>query len=96
MRGGRVAPSHGSSAAEADQMFGGKTDDQLPERGRLGVDAEQLVEHGVVVLETGFRVDEVDLVADGVFLVANDGRKLGPFDRVVTANRIPARPRATE
>jgi hypothetical protein len=38
-----------------------------------------------VQLETGFRVDEVSLTGDGVVLLSTDGRKLGPFDRVVTA-----------
>lgn len=71
--------------SEPGQMFGGRVDDQLPERGRLGADVHRLVASGAVSLETGFAVDEVDAVADGVFLVATDGRKLGPFDRVVTA-----------
>jgi thioredoxin reductase len=71
--------------AEPGQMFGGGRDDQLPERGRLGADTEQLVTNGEVNLETGFRVDELEMIADGVFLVATDGRKLGPFERIVTA-----------
>jgi thioredoxin reductase len=67
------------------QMFGGKADDQLPERGRLGAEAHDAVLDGAVTLETGFRVDEVAEAGDGVVLVSSDGRKLGPFDRIVAA-----------
>jgi thioredoxin reductase len=70
---------------EPGHLFGGKADDQLPERGRLGADAQTVVASGAVRLETSFRVDEVQTVDDGVFLVAADGRTLGPFDRVVNA-----------
>ncbi len=66
-------------------MFGGGTDDQLPERGRLGTDARAAVDAGVVRLETGFRVDEVHEVDGATVLVATDGRKVGPFDRIVAA-----------
>jgi thioredoxin reductase len=71
--------------AAAGQMFGGQADDKLPERGRLGSDAQSLVDDGSVRLETGFRVEEVAPVIDGVVLLSSDGRKLGPFDRVVAA-----------
>jgi len=71
--------------AEVGQMFGGGGDDQLPERGRLGADARHVVDDGLVALETGFRVEEIASVNDGVVLLSDDGRKLGPFDRVVGA-----------
>jgi thioredoxin reductase len=70
---------------DAAQMFRSGRDDQLPERGRLGDDARALVASGAVRLETGFRVDEVDTLDDGVVLLSADGRKLGPFDRLVAA-----------
>lgn len=66
------------------ELFGGP-DNQLPERGRLGAEAHALVSSGDVELVSGFRVDEVVAAADGVFLVATDGRKVGPFDRIVAA-----------
>jgi thioredoxin reductase len=70
---------------EAGNMFGGQADDQLPERGRLGADALTAVASGSVRLETAFRVEEVSPTEDGVSLLSVDGRKLGPFDRVVSA-----------
>ena len=70
---------------EAGPMFGGGHDDQLPQRGRLGAAARALVESGRVRLETGVRVEEVDTLDDGVVVMSADGRKLGPFDRVVAA-----------
>ncbi len=71
--------------AEAGQMFGGKANDQLPERGRLGADAQHAVEHGPVELVAGFRVERIIDDVDGVTLVAADGRVAGPFDRIVNA-----------
>ncbi|HEY3484488.1 MAG TPA: FAD-dependent oxidoreductase [Ilumatobacteraceae bacterium] len=70
---------------DARQMFGGKANDQLPERGRLGDDAQHAVEHGPVDLVAGFRIDRIVNEADGVTLIANDERVVGPFDRVVNA-----------
>src|SRR4029078_9240724 len=70
---------------EAGQMFGGKANDQLPERGRLGTDAQLAVEHGPVDLLVGFRIDRVVDDGDGVRLVATDERVAGPFDRIVNA-----------
>lgn len=70
---------------DAGQMFGGKADDQLPERGRLGADAQSLVDAGTVGLVTGFRVGEVRPVAGGVLLLDASGRAVGPFDEIVAA-----------
>jgi len=71
--------------AAAGQMFGGGTVDQLPERGRLGAEARAAVDAGLVRLETGFRVTQVETGDRGVLLHAEDGRALGPFDRIVAA-----------
>jgi thioredoxin reductase len=71
--------------AEPGQMFGGKADDQLPERGRLGADAQRAVEHGHVDLIVGFRTDRVIDDGDAVVLVSADGRAVGPFDRIIKA-----------
>lgn len=72
--------------AEAGTALGGGAADQLPERGRLGADAHAAVASGRVQLVTGFRVAEVG-AADptGLVLRSEDGRALGPFDRVVAA-----------
>ncbi|QDQ97170.1 NAD(P)-binding domain-containing protein [Tomitella fengzijianii] len=65
--------------------FGGGVADELPERGALGQRAKKAVEDGLVDLVTGFRTEEV-VVEDGrAVLVAEDGRRLAPADRVVVA-----------
>ncbi|TDO89558.1 NAD(P)-binding domain-containing protein [Enemella evansiae] len=65
--------------------FGGGVADELPERGALGQRARRAVEDGLVDLVTGFRTEEV-VVEDGqAVLVAEDGRRLAPADRVVVA-----------
>lgn len=65
--------------------FGGGAADELPERGALGQRAKKAVQDGLVDLVTGFRTDQV-LVEDGrAVLVAEDGRRLDPADRVVVA-----------
>ncbi len=68
---------------EPGQMFGGGTDDELPERGALGSAAKALVSTGPVDLVTGFRIREVIRDDAGAWLVSLDGRKVGPFDRIV-------------
>ncbi len=67
------------------QMFGGKANDQLPERGRLGAEAQHVVDSGVVRLVTGFRTERIKSSPDGATLVSVDGREVGPFDRIVKA-----------
>ncbi|MDT0157271.1 FAD-dependent oxidoreductase [Microbacterium sp. ARD32] len=69
----------------AGSVFGAGAADELPERGALGQRAKRAVEDGLVDLVTGFRTEQL-LVDDGrVVLVAEDGRKLEPADRVVVA-----------
>ena len=71
---------------DAGQMFGGKADDQLPERGRLGSDAHDLVRAGRVTLESGFRIAEVRPDEhSALLLVDRQGRTAGPFDRIIAA-----------
>lgn len=68
------------------QMFGGGSDDQLPERGRLGSEARMLVDRGQVRLVTGFRVDALEPVDDGALMLRSvDGTVAGPFDEIVAA-----------
>ena len=63
--------------------FGGGAADELPQRGALGVRARQAVTDRLVELTTGFRLSSVEQVDSGVVLVAEDGRRLDPADRVV-------------
>jgi hypothetical protein len=71
--------------SDPGQMFGGKANDQLPERGRLGADAQHAVDNGAVRLVSGFRTDRISFGPDGAALVADDGRRAGPFERIVNA-----------
>lgn len=55
--------------ADPGQLFGGRSDDVLPERGRLGTDAEALVASYGVHLAAGVRVTEIRPTEAGVILV---------------------------
>jgi thioredoxin reductase len=64
--------------------FGGGAADQLPERGALGIRAQQVVEDGLVSVVTGFRTERIARDASGrAVLVAEDGRELAPADAMV-------------
>jgi len=63
--------------------FGGGAADELPERGALGQRAKKAVEDGLVDLVTGFRAERVELDGGRAVLVAEDGRRLAPADRVL-------------
>ncbi len=62
--------------------LGGGEADALPQRASLGVRARRAIELGSVELVTGFRVDEIRPASDGIVLVAEDGRELGPVARL--------------
>ncbi|GAA2715930.1 flavoprotein [Actinoplanes palleronii] len=68
----------------ASRAFGGEDADELPARGALGSGLRMLVDSGQVALVTGFGVHTVRRTADGVELVAADGRTVSA-DRVVSA-----------
>lgn len=66
------------------RAFGGGGEDELPARGALGARLRALVESGRVALTTGFVADAVRADAHGALhVVAEDGRALGPLDRIV-------------
>ncbi|WP_347756584.1 NAD(P)-binding domain-containing protein [Agrococcus sp. ProA11] len=62
--------------------LGGGEADALPQRASLGARARRAIEEGTVELVTGFRVDELRPEDDGVVLVAEDGREVGPVARL--------------
>lgn len=68
-----------------DKLFGDEADARLPERGKLGADAHQLVSTGRVRLETGFRIEQMDRNEFGTVLRSPEGRTAGPFDEIVAA-----------
>lgn len=70
---------------EKTRVFGNDVDARLPERGKLGADAHQLVSSGQVRLLTGFRTERTDVDESGIVLVSPEGRETGPFDEIVAA-----------
>jgi thioredoxin reductase len=68
--------------ASLARVLGGGENDQLAERGRLGLRIKALVEAGTLVLHTGFSAERVTRTPDG--LVLSMGRRdLPPVDEVV-------------
>ncbi|MGP9820093.1 NAD(P)-binding domain-containing protein [Salinarimonas sp. NSM] len=66
------------------RAFGGGAGDELPARGALGERLRALVSEGRVRLETGFLATSVREDGDGGLVVdGEDGRAIGPFDRIV-------------
>lgn len=49
----------------ARRVFGGGAEDQLPDRGRLGADLQDLVTSGALEYVTGFSTSRLDVAADG-------------------------------
>lgn len=68
------------SAANA---FGGGDDDELPERGALGVKARRAVESGGVTTVTGFRTSSVTRRDGRLTLTSSDGQVVDGIDEVI-------------
>jgi thioredoxin reductase len=66
----------------AANVFGGGVGDELPERAALGSRARKVIDDGVVDLVRGFRVAEFRQGADGLTVVAEDGREVPAVGRV--------------
>ncbi len=58
----------------AANVFGSGAGDELPERAALGSRARKVIDDGVVDLVTGFRVAEFRQEAEGLTVIAEDGR----------------------
>ncbi|MFB7470670.1 NAD(P)-binding domain-containing protein [Kitasatospora sp. NPDC056184] len=63
--------------------YGGGEADQLPARGALGLRAKKAVDDGHASALTGFRTAAVETAGEQLLLVAEDGRRSEPVDRVV-------------
>lgn len=68
--------------ASAEGALGGGEADALPQRAALGSRARKAIEQGLVEVVTGFRLDEVRRAGDGIVLVGDDGREVGPVARL--------------
>ncbi|MDC8014991.1 NAD(P)-binding domain-containing protein [Tahibacter soli] len=66
------------------RVLGGGENDQLKERGRLGLRIARLVDDGIVAVHTNVHIDRIATTAEG--LVARDGETaLPPVDEIVAA-----------
>ena len=77
-------------SSDVRRLWGGRTADQLPERGRLGSELRALVDSGAVQLVTGFSVTSVEpdpsgTTVDVVGATADGERRLAALHTVVTA-----------
>jgi hypothetical protein len=64
------------------QLYGGETDDQLEERGRLGQRMHELVETGRVQMVTNFKIARLTSTADGI-VVSDGAASLAPVDEII-------------
>jgi thioredoxin reductase len=63
-------------------VLGGGENDQLKERGRLGLRIAQLVERGSLILHAGVHIDRVERTTDGL-VAGSNGRALPAVDEIV-------------
>ena len=68
--------------ATVQQMFGGGTNDALPERGAIGSRSLTLVERGLVHLIAGVQIDELTRTAAGI-VIAGEEERIGPVDEII-------------
>ncbi len=70
--------------ATLGQVLGGGENDQLKERGRLGLRVGRWVEQGVVSLHAGIAIDAMQHTAEGI-VAEGDGVALPAVDRIVAS-----------
>jgi thioredoxin reductase len=66
------------------RVLGGGENDQLRERGRLGLTIARLVESGAFTVHTGFQLERLELTPDGV-TAHGDDVALPPVDEIVAS-----------
>jgi thioredoxin reductase len=64
------------------QLYGGGTDDQLAERGRLGQRMRELVDTGRVQMVMGFKIAQLTATDDGI-VVSDGAESLPPVDEII-------------
>ena len=75
-------------AKTLDRIFGGRTADKLPARGKLGSDLQALVAGGAVRLVLGFGAERVERRGDGLVVSGQTPAgplALDPVDRIIVA-----------
>jgi thioredoxin reductase len=71
------------------KAFGGGAADQLAARGELGTRVAHLVESGRIAVETGYLLDRIETHAEGLRLIADDGRTVAAEELVVATGFRP-------
>lgn len=66
------------------RVLGGGENDQLAERGRLGMTIARLVEDGALSVATSFQLDRIEVTPEGL-VAYSDGTGLVPVDEIVAA-----------
>ncbi len=67
-----------------NRVLGGGENDQLAERGRLGLTVARLVKEGALTVATSFQLDRIERTADGWVAYSGD-TALAPVDQIVAA-----------
>jgi len=73
--------------ASMGNLFGGGLNDELPERGRLGLRLRGLYDRGQLTMLAGFLIQQVQLTPNGVSVMAEDGR-LAEVDEIICATGL--------
>lgn len=71
--------------SDLTRVFGGGADDALAARGDLGSRLRAFVDSGRIRLVTGFAVADVHRQGSRLSVLSDDGKTIGPFDRIVVA-----------
>jgi hypothetical protein len=66
-------------------MFGGGRKDALEARGALGDRLSDLVDAGIVRLESGVRITHVSSSPEGIVVESENGKRVGPVDEIIVA-----------
>jgi hypothetical protein len=66
-----------------ERIYGGGEADGLPARGALGSRLKALIEAGRIEVHTGFRIASLKAAAQGIDVIADDGRRIAAVDEIV-------------
>jgi thioredoxin reductase len=75
--------------ANLAKAFGGGAADQLAARGELGTRVAGLVESGRIAVQTGYRLERIEMQPAGLRLIADDGRAVAADELVVATGFRP-------
>jgi hypothetical protein len=66
-----------------ERVYGGGEADGLPARGALGTRLKALIDAGRIEVHTGFRIASLKAAAQGIDVIADDGRRIAAIDEIV-------------